>query len=1416
MLASTFFDPVLGLDTHIVLVPSPAGPVPTPIPFPFIGMVFDPVGVAIGVGLGMALGGGPGLVLVNGLPATNCGTGVTNKLTMPHIPAPGPFAKPPGNDAELLFGALDVSWAGSLAVRLGDVALSCSDPIRLPTSLVLAIPKGPLVLVMRPMVPDVALIASMAAMKGALKVLGKAMKLGAKLFKKLRLAQLGSERWAQIAERLKFGGEHQGRLRSLWDDAVCFLTGHPVDVATGRVITRHLEVELPGPLPLRFERRYDSSLSWRDGALGPGWAHSYQQAAWQERGAVVYRAADGREIEFPTFDLPDQVLGEGQSIYNPFERLTARGRGGLRFEIETEDGLLHELGPVPGGDDRVARILRTRHRHGDELSFSYDAAGRLAEARHSRGRRLTFAHDEAGRLLRVEAIGAPEETVALVAAYEYDEAGDLVAARDAAGHSFRFLYVNHLLVKETDRNGLSFYFQYDGLGWSARCVRTWGDGGLYDHVLTYDLPNRRTIVEDSLGHPTCYEMNEINQVVAVTDPLGGVTRYTYDPRHGLLASETGPLGATVTFAYDERGNCTRQVGPDGASQVVEYDHRSRPVRATDRLGGEWGFRYDERGRLVGRSNPLGERMQIRWEEGDPVELTDAMGQSTGLTYDSAGNLVAIRTVDGAVTRYAYDGLGRCRAITDARGNTRLREHDSLGRVVLARDPDGNTHELAYDAEGALVLARDANHEVRLTYRGLGRLDSRTEGGVTVGFAYDSEDRLVAVTNEAGAIFRFELGPTGQVDAEERFDGVRRTFRRDRAGRVVRVLRGGGATTDVTYDPAGRVAAVKPSDGSGVEYAYRADGALVRVATREATVMFERDALGRVVKETVGEDWVSVRYDALGRRVSVQSSRGLAQRIRRNAAGDVVAVSARQARDVDAAVLCLEGEGDESVWRATFARDVLGLELERALPGGVRARWQRDGVGRPTVQEVWAGDDFRGARQYTWGPGDRLRTVVDALTGPTTYQHDELGRLVAAVHADGGIDLRLPDAVGNLFRSERRDDRTYGPGGRLLEARGPAGATRYEYDADGNLIGKLLPDGAAFAYEWDGMGRLVRVRRPDGASVEFGYDGLGRRLWKTFRGRRTCWLWDGNVPLHEWSEADARLRAAGAGMPDVAQADEIAIARREAALNERPAQGPPAAAHPMPDDELVTWLFEPDTFAPLGKLVGERRYGVVVDHLHTPVAMYDDRGAIAWSAQLDAYGELRRSEGDAAACPFRWPGQYEDPETGLYYNRYRYYDPEAGQYVSQDPLGLEGGLGPYAYSADPSTTFDVFGLKEKCERFVRYMSAEEASASRAAGGLVPDMNRVTGREGRKAKWISREGSAFERSGTSRRGVTRVVFEVEPGTARWLEEHGINFEDVAGEAAAPDRVLLKSNEPGSYGVGKDLLAQFNERVTKVIFK
>jgi YD repeat-containing protein len=157
---------------------------------------------------------------------------------------------------------------------------------------------------------------------------------------------------------------------------------------------------------------------------------------------------------------------------------------------------------------------------------------------------------------------------------------------------------------------------------------------------------------------------------------------------------------------------------------------------------------------------------------------------------------------------------------------------------------------------------------------------------------------------------------------------------------------------------------------------------------------------------------------------------------------------------------------------------------------------------------------------------------------------------------------MPDAVGNLFKTNDKKDRKYGPAGQLLESNSPQGTTKYEYDPEGNLAKKLLPDGSEWHYEWNGAGMLAKVIRPDGKTVEFGYDPLGRRTWKKYDAKTTKWIWDGNVPVHEWVEIDPSVEDPASQQEAVAW--DVGLFDRKHMLSERSIQGPP------PSDPLSHW------------------------------------------------------------------------------------------------------------------------------------------------------------------------------------------------------------------------------------------------------
>jgi RHS repeat-associated protein len=597
-------------------------------------------------------------------------------------------------------------------------------------------------------------------------------------------------------------------------------------------------------------------------------------------------------------------------------------------------------------------------------------------------------------------------------------------------------------------------------------------------------------------------------------------------------------------------------------------------------------------------------------------------------------------------------------------------YDLLDRVTHIRKSDGNKVELRYNAYEEVVYVQDAHHKVSFEYSPLGSLKAREENGTRLEFHRDTEDRLVFLLNEHREAYRFRYDKRGMVIEEKGFDGIKRQFVRDAAGKIIRVNRLGGRFADYEYDLAGRLTRVEYSDGSWQVYSYDKNGNLVEAQNENSQVFIERDAAGRVIKEIQDGHVVESRYDKLGRRMEVKTSLGASIKMERDKAGFVSRMSADR-----------QGEN----WEAQFTYNALGQETGRVLPGGIASSFSYDRGGRPESHTVTNGSRILRNRIYSWNVNDRLQSMMNGLSrGIVHYGHDDFGNLAWARYEDKQYDYRLPDKVGNLYRTPERSDRKYGAGGRLLQSRG----VKYEYDEEGQLVSKSS-SGGQWLYRWSGNGMLKSVMRPDGREVSFEYDGLGRRTAKIFNNRITRWVWDGNRPLHEWNYAlEARPKTIVDEFGDVTQ------------------------DNPEPLDGMISWLFDEGTFRPAAKLQEGVVQSIITDYLGTPVEMYDAEGRQTWSVEYDIYGKIRKQIlGKFAECPFRYQGQYEDEETGLYYNRFRYYDSSSGTYLSQDPIGLSGGMAFYGYVRDPNAWVDILGLN---------CSAAQRKANKSSGKKAEDL------------------------------------------------------------------------------------------------
>lgn len=885
------------------------------------------------------------------------------------------------------------------------------------------------------------------------------------------------------------------------------------------------------------------------------------------------------------------------------------------------------------------------------LQYVRDEHGTLTEIRDSSGRSVAVRLQ--GGLLAGLALADPDTGRLLpLVRYEYDNRGDLSAVYDALNVPYRFGYDwQRRLERHTDRVGLSFYYEYDAPTRDARCVHAWGDGGLYDYRFEYLPAVGQVRVTDSLGHTSVVEYDENELPVREVDPLGGVTTWEYDDA-GRCAAEVDAAGRRTGWEYDDRGNLVKETGPDGAARSHEYDADGRLTLTIDANGGRWVQEWDERGRLVRRARPRGGDLRYAYDaQGDLVETTDALGHTSRFERDRLGRVSRFVDPSGQAIQFTLDAAGNTIARSDDAGRRMEYQYDRKGRLVAAVDPTGETSQCRYDAEDRPQWVQE-------------------RGGSVTELRYVGLGGIARRVNADGTSVQY------LYDTEERLVGVvnereqRFVLERDALGRVIRSIDYWGGVTTYVHDAIGLVRSRTDALGRTTSYSYDAADRLVSATYADGSAdRYEYDLAGNLVRASNATVDVTRRYDEDGNLVEERQGDftvtseydAYGRRTRRRSSFDHEVCFAYDERGL-AIEIDLDGQP-----LVQTRRDSLGQPVAERLAGGMERTIARDVLGRLVGQQLTVpGKRAVSARAYRYGRTGELIERVDGDQA-VRYAYDPVGRLIEEIDAAGAVTRFQYDPSGDLLEEEA-------PGLAGERARGTAGrrvarseSTRYEFDAAGRLAYRAGPAGTA-RFEWDGANRLAGVVTEDGTTVTFAYDALGRRVAKRTPDGVTSFHWDGDQLL----------------------ADEV------------------QPGHPR------EFVHRPGTFEVLASTNGQVAH-FENDPTGLPRQVVDATGRELWSADYDGIGQQTRVDSAGFDNPIRFQGQYHDAETGLSYNRFRYFDQESAAFISQDPLGLAPGPNVYSYAPNVWMWADPYGLA--CDT-VFHSTTNSRAAQGVAGGIDP--------------------------------------------------------------------------------------------------
>ncbi len=805
-------------------------------------------------------------------------------------------------------------------------------------------------------------------------------------------------------------------------------------------------------------------------------------------------------------------------------------------------------------------------------------------------------------------------------------------------------------------NGTVYAFPESYLSSVARCAAAIGMKDRYSNTLTfvrdsncnltsitspnlhklrftYDTSNRITQASDDTGRTVTYGYDSGGRLASATDPAGKSETYTYDSSNRLLTVTDKRGNVTVTNAYDSNSRVTQQTYADNTTSSFNYTLNGSGV-ATQ-------MTYtDERGAVK----------QVQFNAaGYPTSITHALGkpeqETVAFVRDATTNLAQSMTdALGRVTAYQYNSNGKVTQITylSGTGNAAMwamTYEPTYGQLASVTDPATHTNSFGYDGSGNLVSATDGLGNVTsLTYNGAGQVISatRTAGGgpLTTSLSYNG-GALATVTdplNRTIYYFNDALGRPGAI--------------KDPLGNLTRL----------TYDVLDRVTQTTDPLGNSTQFAFDANGNLVSL----------QDPRGNITAYT---------FDTRNRRITMTDPLTHSEAYSYDAGGNLAQATDRN--------------GQVTGFSYDFAN--------RLISAGFGASASSPSAYTSTIA-------------YTWDAGDRLIQAADSISGTVTRSYDGLDHLLQEQTPQGQVTYTYnPSGLRQSMTVQGQSgvNYSYDNANRLTQITQGATTVSFSYDSANRRTSLTLPNGIQVGYSYDSASELTGIAYQNGGTaignLTYSYDAGGRRVdmggslaqvnpaaavaSATYDAANRLTNWAGTSLTYD---NDGNLNAFGASTFIWDARNQLTATSDGGgsfaydAFGRRIGRTVGGATNSYSYDGLNPVTINSDFL--LGGQSLDERYARVnssgttsylTDGLGSTVALTNASATTTASYSYAPYGSAAKTGTDDT--PLQFTGRDNDGTSNLYYYRARYYSPQLGRFISQDPLGFAGGINTYAYT-----------------------------------------------------------------------------------------------------------------------------------------
>ena len=911
-------------------------------------------------------------------------------------------------------------------------------------------------------------------------------------------------------------------------------------------------------------------------------------------------------------------------------------------------------------------------------------------------------------LLRDEFLGDIRPTV-----YRSTPAGDVWRVITPEGVvTDREYDEHHQIIKEVSNTGMVTTIDRDEYGTITRV--DYGDGT--EMVVTPGAWGEPVQVTSRDELVTEYEVDAAGMVTAVTDPLGVVTRFEYDWRATGIVPK-----ATIT--------------PSGLVRMMECDNAGRPIASTDPAGRRSSVTRDVRGLVTEVIDPVGNVTTVEYSpEGWVTRVVNPDGSKRSGTYDGEGNLTQAMNETGATTTTRYTVFDQVSEVVLPNGGITRYTYNTQMEPIAVTNADGHTWQLHYDLDGSIVQEVDYN------------------GLITQSHTTPDGQRLDTITGAGTVTTMFD--PYGRMT--ETFDGQGNAtaYRWDTLGRIHQVTNQ-WCTTDYSYDEYGRSLTETTTLYSGeshtMTFTYGQLGGVEAITHTlpdgkqvSEIPMFDEEGVLRNSTYTLGNTEIaslSFGVDDTGRRSWAH-------------VGSLVRSfdydrNHRLVRDQVHALTPGNNSNNNSYGPVNTAT---GLN-DAGSNGSSQHQDEYHAVGVIDRVFTWRADDvitqitdqIRGVEtSYDVDPMGRVTRVTHQHASSTATQNMPqtrkkcTGREESYSYSQAGVLTKLHPDTATRWAD---DVDTYG--GTMPHQ---VGRTRFTYDKAGRVTQtvtkRLSKKPLVKHFYYDNGTQPVGYEDSDhpGVGWRYLYDGACRRVGKeqinTTTGEvtsRVMFLHEGDVLFGEYHTVNvmdphvvghARLWPTDPGTGEILGQITIntntdmtgSTAHQDGGNGYYPGgNGSGTGGHNSADDPYNQHNNPHGGYSDspynhndsatgdgAGGVLGwpqERVdavfYSMVCDLAGAPKELINPTtGEVVGYATYTLFG--KRHWAGTVGTPLLFTGQYEDTESGWVYNRFRYYDPHAGVYNAQDPLGLLANLGTaQGYVTNPVIWVDVFGL-QSCE------------------------------------------------------------------------------------------------------------------------